>query len=204
MKEWKQILGGISLIIGLEVLVFNWSGRVAELETIHYSLAARWSARISLVMLFYLSVWVSISGLKKIFQNEKHRDEFIMMVSLVAFNHLIHFAFLYINHEVNGFNLWTLRSAGGALGYVLLTLAPIYLWRKKQLTQPVYWKTMGTLILLLVIAVVSYLGRWNKDLPMASPKELYIGIMAVAIVLLILNVYRIFADRNKSVKTIDH
>ena len=204
MKEWKQLLGGVSLIIGLEVLIYNWSGRVTDLETVRFSLAARWSARVSLAFLFYLSAWVSISGLKKIFKKERQRDVFILLVSMIAFNHLIHFVFFYINHVVNNYDLFTLRSAGGVLGYVVLILAPFYLWNKKELTQMVYWPTMGTITLLLIISVVSYLGRWNKDLPMASPKELYMGIMAVAIALLIMNVYRIFADRNKSVETINH
>lgn len=204
MKGRKEIFAGIGLIIIVEGLVYNWSGRVTELDTIQYSLAARWSARISLVLLFYLSAWVSISGLKKIFSFDRHRNEFVILVSMIAFNHLIHFVFLYINHVINNYDLLTLRSAGGAFGYVMLTLAPFYLWNKKELTKTVYWSTMCTITLLLIISVVSYLGRWNKDLPMASPKEMYLSIMAIAAVLLIMNVYRIFADRNKTVKTFDH
>ncbi len=191
----KKLTGLLLIILITEVIIFWWSGQSTDLVTARYSLAARWSARVSLLIFGGLSVWIIVSGLHKIYADKKRRQWFVLMIAAIGVNHLIHFIFLYINFEVNDMNLFTLKSAGGTLGYVIMTVSPIYLWNRVELDKFLYKTITGSFLFIHVIAILTYLGRWNKGLPLASGKEVYIGLMVMAIVLLIMNVYRIFADR---------
>lgn len=191
----KKITYIVLFLAIIELLILWWSFEITELDTVRYALAARWSARVSLALMVTLGIWIALKGLSDIFSVDQFWERFVLLVVGIAFNHLIHFVYLAVNHWVNEYNLFTLRSAGGALGYLLLLTAPFYLMNSRTLTRSVYWKVMAVVIFIHVVAIVGYIGRWNKDLPMASSKELYLTLMSIAALTLVMNVYRVIRDQ---------
>jgi hypothetical protein len=198
----KRLSLFLVLVFVCEVVVYFWSSHVSDLVEIKYSLAARYSARITLILFEGMLIWMAIAGLKIIFGDEKRRAVFVTILFLIAFNHVIHFVFLAINFWVNDYNLFVLKSAGGAIGYLIIIGAPFYLWHKMELTKNLYWVILSLILFINIVAMVTYLGRWNKGLPMASSKEVYIGIMVGIGVILLLNVYRIVSELKVGVKSI--
>lgn len=195
MKLGAQIAFFGLLVALIEVGVYAWSIDISDMDSVKYSLASRYSARVTLILFEGMLLWGALIGLKKIYSSKKSREIMILLVSLVTINHLIHFVFLTVNHWVNDYQLFTFRSAGGAVGYLIMIIAPFYLAKHTGMTKQLYWKVLGAFLFIDIIALVSYMGRWNKELPMASSKEVYIGIMASIVVILLMNVYRIFAER---------
>ncbi|MFY0625054.1 MAG: hypothetical protein JXR07_02085 [Reichenbachiella sp.] len=197
----KRLISYGFIVVLLEVVIYFFSVSMSDQDAVKYSLASRYSARVTLVLLEGLLLWTAISGLKSIFSTQKGQKTFVLLLSLILLNHLIHLVFLVTNHWVNDYQLFTLRTAGGMIGYVVLILSPVYLNSQKKFSISLYWKLIGALLIVDSIAFISYIGRWNKELPLASSKEVYIGIMGCIVVILLMNVYRIFAERKIELKS---
>lgn len=187
-----------TVIIG-EIGVFFLASQLSEIDTVQYQLAARYSARISFAIIVLMLAWTGLAGLKRIYSKETSRE--LLMLSLLTFavNHLIHFIFIVLNFRANGWSLLQARNGFGSIGYVLLSLAPLYLWKRKELNRSLHAQIGAFLLVVLSIFFITYFGRLSKQVPLSSPLLFYKVCLIFIAVIFLLNVYRFLADRRKLV-----
>lgn len=196
MKALKSIFFLALGLVAIEYAIFLYTATLSEEQKYVYQFASRYSGRLSFFIFTSLFTWVGIIGLKKIYQDLGQQGVFILGLFLFAFNHILHFGLLYKAHELLGWELFTMKSAGGAIGYLVLILLPIILWKKKQLTNGLYWLIVSCFAYLEIIFFVSYLGRWEKEqIYMPDSKGFFIGCLVVIAVLFVLNGYRVVREQ---------
>ncbi|MCV9388932.1 hypothetical protein [Reichenbachiella ulvae] len=193
VRQWWII---VLIILVLEAAIYGLSGLATDDWGIQFQLAARYSARVSLLIFIALFAWVAREGLKSLFQSEQKRSIINAGVFAFAFNHLLHLLFLIITHYLLGWELFTLKTSGGILVYILVLLAPWYLQKKTHLTSASYRWIYGSFSGACLVFFVSYLGRWNKELPFISSKAYFIGSMIVIAGLFLVNMFRIWQERS--------
>jgi len=180
-----------------ELVVLYLATRVSALDTIKYQLAARYSARTSFVIVIAMLLWTGVRGLKSIYSSEESRKMLMLLLLAFAFNHFIHFIYLWLNHEANNMELLSVRTSFGTLEYVLLSLAPFYLWNKKTLTKSLHAQLAGFFLIVVGIFSVTYSGRFSKPVYLSSPLFFYQLCLALIAVCIILNGYRFFKERRE-------
>jgi len=186
------------IIVALwEGAVYIFSADASDFGMLKYQLAARYSARTSFVIFCALLLGTGIYGLKGIYGTEDRRRFFVLFILMLAFNHFIHFIFIVLNYRAQALTLLEGKNFPGALGYMLLMLAPVYLWNKKTLTKSVQLQLYGFFLFIVIIFLVTYVGRFSKELPMMSSPLVYGCFLASMSVLIILNLYR-FIKENRS------
>jgi hypothetical protein len=178
-----------------ELVILFLATQISDLATLKYQLAARYSARTSFVIVVITLLFTGIHGLAAIYSSESARKIFMMMLLAFAFNHFIHFIYLAMNYYANDMQLLTVRTSFGTLGYILLTLAPFYLWNKTQLTRSLHIQIAVFLLITLSIFIVTYSGRFSKPVTLSSPIIFYQLCLGVIAMLLVLNVYQFIRHR---------
>jgi hypothetical protein len=190
----KKGIALILLIVLWEIGILWWSYQMSSDVKVKYLLAARYSARTSFFMVSGILLWIGFSGLRTIYARENLRKMFILMLLLFAVNHLIHFIYLAINLIVNDFSILKIKNLFGAIAYISLTLAPIYLWDKKVLTKALHQQIATFLLLVFGVFLLTYVTRFSADLPLKSSNSyFYFGIITI-ILIVALNVFRFFKE----------
>jgi hypothetical protein len=193
----KKIVLMLAAVIVCEIIILLLSMRISDLATIKYQLAARYSARTSFIIISGILLLIGIKGLKQIYDHENLRQLFMMLLLAFAINHLIHFIFIVLNYNANNMQLFHLDNGFGAVGYVMLSLAPLYLWSKKKLTRSLHLQINAFLFIVISIFFILYLGKLNTVATLGSPLLLY-GICLLVIVFITgINIYRFVQDRKK-------
>lgn len=191
----KSIVVAFIVLVIWEFAMYQLALGISNVETIKYQLAARYSARTSFVIIAALLLWIGISGLKRIYSDDRRRSIFLLTVSAFAINHLLHFIFIVLNYQANGLSLFSVKNTFGAIGYVMLSVAPIYLSSKERLTPSLYLQIYFLLTILIAIFSFTYLGRFSKQVAMSSPLSVYTACLGLIGVLVLLNVYRVIIER---------
>lgn len=196
MKAFKSILFLALGVLAVEYALFLYASSLSSEEKYVFQFAARYSGRFSFFIFVSLFTWVATIGLNEIYRKEGAKHVFILGSSLFAFNHILHFGLLYRAHELLGWELFTMRTIGGAIGYLVLILLPLILWKKKHLTKRLYWGIVSCFVYLEIIFFVSYFGRWNKEtIYKPDSKEFFIGCLMIALLLFGINSYRIIREQ---------
>lgn len=178
----------------LEIAIYFWSCWVAPSENLIYQLAARYSARVSFFIFSITLLLVGALGLNKIFSNEKWRSYFILFLLTFALNHLIHFFYLAMNHWVQDISLISLKNGGGTIGYILLTLAPFYLWKITSLSQKQYWAIQLYILTISTFFIIAYLKRLREEIIFPSTDNLIFSHLALLTILIGFNAYRVYCE----------
>jgi len=185
----------ILIILGLELFNYFWTSSITEDLDILYSLLARYSARISFVLLCLLGTWIAGIGLNNIFLNPSKRSLLLGGITAFTINHLIHYYFLYQNFQVSGLDISSKYISFGALGYLILTIAPIVLWRWKSLTLTRYYTINAFVISMISICIFTYFSRFGRELPLSTPMWLFSVMIGSGILVITLMIGRIIKER---------
>lgn len=188
------------VILGLiiwEVLIYFFAVQASSADTLKYQLAARYSARTSFVFLLMILTWTGYQGLVTIYSKDNLRKLFLLMIIALTANHILHFIFIVLNYNANDLNLLDLKNLPGALGYMLLATAPLYLWNKKRLSSSLHWQIHLFFMVIVTIFLVIYVSRISKPVMLSSPVLVYQLSLGVMVIAVIMNVYRFFSDRLK-------
>jgi len=182
-------------ILLLEIIVNIYTQDLStNLDTL-YSLRARYSARISFTILCTIGAWTTALGLNNIFINSHKRDLLIGGITAFSINHLIHYYFLYHNFEVNGLDISSKYISFGALAYVILSIAPVLVWRWATLTKARYYAIYGFLILMIGICIFTYSSRFGRSLPMSTPMWVFKVMIGIGTTVILLMVGRMIRER---------
>ena len=177
-----------------ELAILFIAKQLAPTPDIVFQLAARYSARTSFYLIAIIILWTGISGLRQIYASESSRKTFLFLIIGLLFNHLIHFVYLAMNYYANDMSLLQTGSIFGAMGYLLLAMAPVYLWNKSMLTLGLYRAIHGFLFILLAIFAQTYVGRLFGTQAFASPRLFFIINLILIVLLAGLNIRRILLE----------
>ena len=191
MRRFYPIL--LNLVI--EAMIYFYTLDITDDPEIIYSLRARYSARLSFIILCTLGTWIASLGLNNIFANAKKRE--LLMAGIAAFsvNHLIHYYFLFQNFEVSGLDITSKYISFGALAYVILTLAPFLIWKWNSLTPLRYYSINGFIMLMIGICIFTYAGRFSRTLPISTWMWIFKVMIGIGTTILILMVGRMTRER---------
>ena len=90
----------LAIICYIEILIYLWAVWTASLDRSNFfaietefifDKCARNSGRISAAIILISLLMVGYYGLKEIYRDNKKKDTFRVLITLFAFNHLIHF-----------------------------------------------------------------------------------------------------------------
>jgi hypothetical protein len=101
----KRTVGLSFLIVICELAIYTRTTSLSSDESFYYQLAARYSARVSFMLLVGILCWTGIKGLKFIYEKESRRKLFVTLLLVLALNHLIHFYFLAMNFNAKSLEL---------------------------------------------------------------------------------------------------
>lgn len=178
------------IVCAAEALVFTQAAQNPHDEI--FQLAARYSARVSLLLVIAILLWTGTRGLRHIYGTDQRREWFVALVGGLSLNHLIHFYFLAMNFQARGLYLLEIKNLPGAVAYLVIVIAPFYLWHKTELTPKLHRTILIASVPVLFVFTGTYVKRLGQDLNLPIAKALLVGNLLLLLVLIGLNVYRIF------------
>ncbi|MFY0598243.1 MAG: hypothetical protein JXR03_01140 [Cyclobacteriaceae bacterium] len=190
----KSLLSIIAIIVW-EVAIYYWSVYVAPAEDLIFQLAARYSARTSFFLFSSVLVFTGLFGLLRIFSSRRKRFVFLTLSLVFAVNHLIHFFYLVMNHISQDISLLIPKNGLGTLGYIIISLAPIYLQKIVDLTKKQYWAMQVYLLSVSGFFVVAYLRRLSEDIIFASPASLFKIHLTIITILIAFIAFRAYSEQ---------
>ena len=192
MLTKKNIPLLIACIICLEVVIYLWAVWVTEPEFV-INKCARNAGRASEALNLTILMMVGYFGLKQIYADDKKKDTFIILMTLFAFNHLIHFFFVYQNFKSHAMVLDISDNKHGFVTFICIVLMTIALWIFKHFNKVFY------ICILVHLFNVSYFimdTLNNKIKPDIITFHYKFGICVTSSALLYI-LYRVFRENKK-------
>ena len=123
----------IALIISIELAVYLWAvWTVNDIDYIFEKCArnsGKYSAGLNLLILFMLGRY----GLIKIYKSQRKKENFKILISLFAINHLIHFFYISQNFRSKVMEIDMSDNIHGIITFVLIMVIPVFFWSFKNL-----------------------------------------------------------------------
>lgn len=182
----------IAFIFVLEVVIYLWAVWVTEPEFV-INKCARNAGRASEALNLAILMMVGYYGLKQIYADGKKKDAFIILMTLFAVNHLIHFFFVYQNFKKHAMVLDISDNKHGFVTFICIVLMTIALWILKDLSKVFY------IFILVHLFNVSYFimdTLNNKIKPDIITFHYKFGIVITSSALLYV-LYRVFRENKK-------
>ena len=182
----------IAFIFVLEVVIYLWAVWVTEPEFV-INKCARNAGRASEALNLAILMMVGYYGLKQIYADDKKKDTFIILMTLFAVNHLIHFFFVYQNFKKHEMVLDISDNKHGFVTFIFIVLMTLALWIFKNLNKIFY------ITILIHLFNVSYFimdTLNNKIKPDIITFHYKFGIVITSSALLYI-LYRIFRENKK-------
>lgn len=182
----------IALIFVLEIIIYLWAVWVTEPEFV-INKCARNAGRASEALNLAILIMAGYFGLKQIYADDKKKDTFVILMTLFAVNHLIHFFFVYQNFKKHAMVLDISDNKHGFVTFICIVLMTIALWIFKNLNKVFY------IFILVHLFNVSYFimdTLNNKIKPDIITFHYKFGIVITSSALLYI-VYRIFRENKK-------
>lgn len=141
----------ILVIICSEVLIYLWSFWTSTFSEDNFfaiepefifNKCARNSGRVSSALNLIILVMIGYLGLKNIYADDKKKDQFRILITLFAINHLLHFFFVFQTFAHHDMALKISENKHGFFTFICIQLMPILLWT---------YKKFGTLLYVLII-----------------------------------------------------
>lgn len=137
MLTKKRIPLYIILILFIEFLIYIWAIWTTEAEYV-FDKCARNSGRASSAIILLILIMIGYYGLKKIFNERKRRETFLVLMILFSINHLIHFFFVSTNFQSHSMELKISENFHGFITFITIIIAPIILLGFKKLNLFLY------------------------------------------------------------------
>jgi hypothetical protein len=183
------------LIVCLEVCICLWANLTTETEFV-FDKCARNSGRLSSLLHLTLLLMIGYFGLKKIYFDESKKDQFRVLVTLFAFNHLVHFLFVLLNFRHHAIELKISDNKHGFFTFICILIIPVIIWTFKKMNTILYFLILFHLFNVSYFIMETFYHKIKPDKP-AYHNQL--GILVTGSVLLYIS-YRMFREsqRNKN------
>jgi hypothetical protein len=203
MLTRKRIPLLFALICCLEVLVYLWAAWTTTFDKSNFfaiepefvfDKCARIAGRISSVLILIPLCMAGYYGLKEIYSDDKKKDAFRILITLFAFNHLIHFLFLFLRFRSHEATLSIAANLHGFITFIFIVLMPFILWTTKNLSNAFY---ITIIVHLLNISFFIDKTFWGKVKPGHPAWHNQFGIVVITAACLYI-LYRVYVENKKT------
>jgi len=189
----------IALIICLEIVIYLWAFWTSTLDKSNFfaidsefifNKCARNSGRVASAINLIILLMIGYFGLKQIYRDDQKNNNFRVLITLFAVNHLIHFFFVFQTFKQHTMALNISENKHGFITFICILLIPVVLWTFKKLNRTLY------ICIILHLFNVSYFIMetfYNKIKPEKPAYHNQFGI-AVTTAACIYILYRIFRE----------
>jgi hypothetical protein len=198
----------IILIIGLEGIIYLWSYWTATIDrgnffSIHsefiFDKCARNSGRVASAINLIILLMIGYFGLKQIYSDDKKKDQFRVLITLFAFNHLIHFFFVFQTFNLHTMDLNISENKHGFITFMCIQLIPLVLWTFKKLNWMLY---LGIILHLFNVSYFIMETFYNKIKPEKPAYHNQFGIVVTTAACLYV-LYRVYRDYKSTITFTD-
>ncbi len=189
----------ISLVICIEIVIYWWAYRTSTVEKSNFfaiesdfifDKCARNSGRVSSALNLVILLMIGYFGLKRIYVDHVKKDQFRVLITLFAVNHLVHFFFVFQTFKHHTMALNISENLHGFLTFMSVLLIPVILWTSKKLNRLLY------VYIILHVFNVSYFIMetfYNKIKPEKPAYHNQFGIVVTTAACIYI-VYRVFRE----------
>lgn len=181
----------IAAVLLLNALIYLRAYLTIESADLVFAECARNSGRTSAALNLLLLLMLGYFGLKKIFNDYKKRHMFLVLMSLFAINHLIHFFFVYQNFKSQLVEMDITKNIHGFITFTLIVLLPFILWKIKNLTNLWYFITFIHFMNVTYFMIDTFYSRVKPE----DPAYLHLAGIALMLVAVLYAVYRLIRER---------
>jgi len=198
MLAKKRIPLFIATICCLEIIIYLWAAWTTSFNKGNFfaiqpefvfDKCARIAGRISSVLILITLLMVGYYGLKKIYNDEKKKESFLILITLFTFNHLIHLLFVLLRFRSHAATLSIVENLHGFITFFFIILVPFILWTHQHLNRFLY---IGIILHLLNISYFinkTFLGKVKPPDHPAYHNQLGIVIITAACLYILYRVY---------------
>jgi hypothetical protein len=196
----RTITKALLTALAAELIVLGIAAFIANDTEMFWQHAARYSARVSFVILAGLLLYTAIHGLLTISKNESKRKILRALIYLFVANHIIHLIYLAANQAVRNKILFKLGNIPGMIAYIVVLLLPLLL-NRGLLSRGKQTMLLVSLLLIGAFFIQTYIGRvlGFSHPPDASGVWLYAFFASFLSLLALANLYRHIRE-SKAVK----
>lgn len=204
----------IVLICFIELSIFMWATWTSTLDLNNFfaiesefifDKCARLAGRISSFLILITLFMVGHYGLKNIYNDEKKKETFLVVITLFACNHLIHLLFVILRFNSHGESIdlnESIKIGGtihGIITFSLIVLIPYILWHYKKINHLLYFIIIFHLLNISSFIIKTFLNKVNLPEHPAFHNQLGIALISAGCIYIL---YRVYAE-NKHMKPLN-
>jgi len=195
MLRLFTITNAILAAVVAELMVLGITAFIANDPAMFWQYAARYSARVSFLIIAGLLLYTTIHGLFSICNDENKRKVLIGVIYFFCTNHIIHLIFLVVNQTLRNKVLVKPRNAPGMIVYCIVFLLPLLL-NRGLLRRAKQTMLLVSLMLISAVFIEFYINRLlGFQLPPdPSARWVYLLFATVLLLLVLTNLYRHIKD----------
>lgn len=199
MLTKKHIPVFILFICITEALIYLWSVWTTTFDRTNFfaidplyvfDKCARIAGRISAVLILIPLLMTGYYGLREIYHDEKKREAFNVFMTLFAFNHLIHFLFVFLRFKSHDAVLDIGENLHGFMTFICIVILPVFLWTSKKLNNLLYY---GIIIHLFNVSYFINKTFWGKVKPDHAAYHNQFGVLVITAACLFI-LYRVIRE----------
>lgn len=139
---------------------------------------------------------VGYYGLKEIYLDDKKKDSFRILMTLFAFNHLIHFFFLYLRFKSHSAALSIGENLHGFITFIFILIITFILWTYKNLNRILYCAIILHLLNVSYFINKTFLSKVKPEHP-AYHNQFGIAVITAACLYVL---YRVFRENSAKMR----
>jgi hypothetical protein len=188
----------ISIITFIEILIYFWAIWTTTFDKSNFfaiepefifDKCARIAGRISSVLILVTLLMVGYYGLKKIYSEENKKDNFLILITLFTFNHLIHLLFVLLRFKSHTATLSIVENLHGFITFIFIIIVPIILWTNQHLNKFLYFGIILHLLNISYFINKTFLGKVKPPDHPAYHNQFGIVVITAACIYILFRVY---------------
>jgi hypothetical protein len=152
------------LIFILEALIYLWAVLMTEPEFVTDK-CARNSGRVSSMLNLAMLLMIGYYGLSNIYNEQRKKDIFLILITLFAVNHLTHFFYIYQNFKHHTMDLNISDNKHGFITFVFVLAIPVLLWTVKNFSALLYFIVVAHLFNVSYFICETFYNKVKPDKP---------------------------------------
>jgi hypothetical protein len=190
----------IAIICCTEIVIYLWAAWTATLDKSNFfgiepefvfDKCARLAGRISSFIILITLLMVGYYGLKKIYDEEKKKKSFLILITLFTVNHLIHLLFVFLRFKSHAETLSIAENLHGFITFIFIIIVPFILWTNQQLNKFLYFGIILHLFNISYFINKTFLGKVNPPDHPAYHNQFGIAVITAACFYIL---YRVFQE----------
>lgn len=197
------------LICCIELSIYLWSVWTSTLDLNHFfaiqsefifDKCARLAGRISSFLILIALFMVGYYGLRKIYDDDRKKETFLILIILFTANHLIHLLFVILRFRSHGKSIIInepIEIGGtihGIITFASIIIIPFILWNYKDLSKFIYFVVILHLLNVSSFIIKTFLSKVKPPEHPAYHNQLGILLFSVACIYIL---FRVYVEHNR-------